>query len=71
MTTPAYSSVRTKVLSIDDIVHFFLYFFSFIIDNGNYESLFRKCLKMKTFLLFTIIYSEINIYDINTISPRQ
>ena len=58
MTAPADSSLTTKVLSIDDT--FFFLLFSFIIDNCNYGSLLRKCLKMKTFLFFTV-YSKINI----------
>ena len=37
-------------------VHFFFHFFSFIIDNCNYGSVLRKCLKMKNFLLFTIVF---------------
>ena len=37
-------------------VCFFLHFISFTIDNCNYESLLRKCLKMKIFLLFTIVF---------------
>ena len=40
---------------------FFPSLFSFIIDNCNYRSLLRKCLKMKIFLLFTNIYSKINM----------
>ena len=37
-------------------VCFFIHFFSFIIDNCNYGSLLRKCLKMKIFSLFTIAF---------------
>ena len=40
---------------------FFLSFFPFIIDNCNYGSLLKKCLKMKIFLVFTKVYSNINI----------
>ena len=50
---------------------FFSSLFSFIIDNCNYGSFLRKCPKMKTFLLFTIIYSKININVVKTILPRQ
>ena len=35
---------------------FFPSLFSFIIDNCNYGSLLRKCLKMKIFSLFTIVF---------------
>ena len=44
---------------------------TFIIDNCNYGSLLRKCLKMNTFLLFTIVYSKININVVRTILPWQ
>ena len=50
---------------------FFPSFFSSIIDNCNYGSLHRKSLKMKIFLLFTIVYSKINIHVIKTILPQQ
>ena len=40
---------------------FFLSFFPFIIDNCNYGSLLKKCLKMEIFLLFAKVYSKINI----------
>ena len=60
MTAPADFSVTTKVLSIDH-TSFISSFFSFISDNCKYGSLLRKCLKMKTFLLLTIIYSKTNI----------
>ena len=59
MTAPADFSV-TKFYPLT-ILHFFLHFFSFISDNCKYGSLLRKCLKMKTFLLLTIIYSKTNI----------
>ena len=53
MTAAAGSSIPTKVLYIDHtFVHCFLHFFSFIIDNCNYGSLLRKCLKMKIFFTF-------------------
>ena len=60
MTAPADFSVTTKVLSIDH-TSFISSFFSYISDNFKYGSLLRKCLKMKTFLLLTIIYSKTNI----------
>ena len=56
------------------ITPIFLYFpsyFAFIIDNYNYGSLLRKCLRMKIFLLFTTIYSKINMTVVQAISPRQ
>ena len=52
------------------LVRFFLHFCSFVIDNRSCGSLLRKCLKMRIFLLFTIVYSKINI-NVKTISPRQ
>ena len=61
MTAPADSFFPTKVLSIHQFFCFFLRFFSFIIDNCNCESLFRKGIRMKIFLLFTIIYPKINM----------
>ena len=73
MTAPADSSLTTKVLSIDHTLFFLFFlflFFSFIIDNCNYGSLLRKCLKMKTFLFFTV-YSKININVVNTILLQQ
>ena len=60
MTTPADSSVPTKVLSIDHSFLVLPLFFLFIIDNDNYGSLFRNGIKMKIILLFTIIYPKIN-----------
>ena len=59
--SPADSFFPTKVLSIHQFFCFFLRFFSFIIDNCNCESLFRKGIRMKIFLLFTIIYPKINM----------
>ena len=50
---------QPNFLSVDHSL-FFPSLFSFIIDNCNYGSLHRKCLKMKIFLLFTIVYSKIN-----------
>ena len=49
---------------------FFSSLFSFIIVNCNYESLLRKCLKIKTFN-FTIVYSKNSINVVKTISPQQ
>ena len=71
MTAPADSCVLTKVLSVDHTLFVFSFIFSFIIGNCNYGSLLRKCLKIKTFLLFTMVYSKININIVKTISPRQ
>ena len=79
MTAPTDSSVTTKILSIDHTVLFFSSLFYFIIDNCKYGSLLRncqkmllrKCQKMKTFLLFTIIYSKININVVKTILRWQ
>ena len=67
MTAFADSSVPTKVLCIYHF--FFLHFFSFIIDNFNYESLLRKGLKTKIFLLFTIIHPKVKMNFVKTISP--
>ena len=46
---------------------FFLHFFRFIIDNSNYGSLFRKCIKIKLFLFFTIFYPKIEMNAIKII----
>ena len=62
MTAPADSSVpRFYPL----ITHF--PFCPFIIDNCNYGSLFRNGIKMKIFILFTIVYPKINMYVVKTI----
>ena len=50
---------------------FFPSLFSFIIDNHNHGNLLIKYLKIKTFLLFTIVYSKININVIKTIRLRN
>ena len=76
MTDPTDSSVSTKVLSIDHtLLVFFFIFFLFFTDNCNYGSLFRKDIKIKDFLLFTIIYSISNSSNllnvVKTISPWQ
>ena len=72
MTVPADSTVPIKVLSIDHTLFVFSFiFFSFILDNCNYGSLFRKCIKMKIFYFFTIVYPKINMSVVKTISPRQ
>ena len=46
------------------------FFKNFIIDNCNYGNLFRKALKMKIFLLITIIYPKVNM-NVKAILPRQ
>ena len=72
ITAPADSSVPSKVFPLILCFCFFLHFFPFIIiDNCHYRSLFRKGIKMKIFLLFTIIYSNIITNIVKTISPRQ
>ena len=48
-----------------------LFFPSFFIDNCNYGTLFRKCIKMKTLLLCTIVYQKIHMNVVKTISLRQ
>ena len=50
---------------------FLISFFSFIIDNCNYGSLFRKGIEMKIYLLFTIIYPKINTNVVKTILAQQ
>ena len=69
MTALADSSFPTKIFICWS--HFVCFFLHFIIDNCNYRSLHRKCLKMKIFLLFTIVYSKININVVKTILPWQ
>ena len=64
-------SGTSKFYPLITLCLFFHSFFSFIIDNCNYGSLLRKCLKMKIFLLFTIVYSKININVVKTILPWQ
>ena len=61
MTALADSSITTKVLSTYHTLLVFFITFFFIIDNCNHGSLLRKCLKMKAFLLFTIVYSKITL----------
>ena len=53
--------LQPKFYPLITLCWFFSSLFSFIFDNCNYGSLLKKCPKMKTFLLFTIIYSKINI----------
>ena len=60
MTAPTDSSVQTEGYPLITLCSF-LHFFHYLIDNCNYRSLLRKCLKMKIFLLFTNIYSKINM----------
>ena len=68
MTAPADSSIPSKVLSIDDTIFvFFFIFFRFTIDNYNCGSFFSKGIKMKIFLLFTIIYPKINMNVVKAI----
>ena len=66
MTASADSSIPTKVLSYDHFVFSFI-FFPFIIDNYNYVSSLRKCIRMKIFFFFTIIYSKVNMNVMKTI----
>ena len=70
MTAPGDSSVQTKGYPLITLCSF-PSVFSFIIDNCNCRSLLRKCLKMTIFLLFTNIYSKININVVKTISLQQ
>ena len=63
--------LQPKFYPLITLCSFFSSLFTFIIDNCNHGSLLRKCLKMKTFLLFTIVYSKINIDIVKTILPRQ
>ena len=72
MAAPVDSSVLTKVLSTDHTFFNFSFIFCpFIIYHCNYGSLFRKDIKMKIFLHFTIIYPKINLNVVKAISPRQ
>ena len=58
MTTAADSSVATKALSTDP-TFFFPSLFYFSLNNCNYGTLFRKCIKIKMFLLpCTIVYQK-------------
>ena len=57
-------SVSAKVLSINHI----LFVFPFIIDTCNYGSMFRKCVKLKIFLFFTLVYPKIKMNALTTIS---
>ena len=69
MTAHADSSFSNKILSTDHTFFiFFLHFLPFLIDNHNYQSLFRNCKEMKIFLLLiTIIYPKINMNVFKTI----
>ena len=72
LTLLADSSVPTKVLFIEHSFFFFcLFFFLFLFGNCNYGNLLRKGIKIKIFLLFTIIYPKINIKVVRTILPWQ
>ena len=72
MTAPTGSSIPTKVLSIDHTSFVFSFiFFHFIIDNCNYRSLFRKSIKMKIFILFTVVYPKINMNVVKTKTCRR
>ena len=42
-----------------------------MIDNYNYWNSLSKCIKMKIFLLFRIIYSKINMNVVKAILPWQ
>ena len=72
MTAPTKSSYSTKVLSIDHTFFGVLssYIFPFIIDNCNWGSLFRKSIKMKIYLLFTIICPKLIISVVKKILPQ-
>ena len=69
MTTPAESSVPTKVLSIGHTSFVFsiiFFLFSLMI------AITRVCSEgVKIFLIFMIIYPKINMNVVKTISPRQ
>ena len=62
---------QPKNFSMDHFFRFFLLFFPFNIDNCKYGSLFRKCIKMKVYLLFTIIYPKTTMNTVKTISQWQ
>ena len=55
------SSFQPRFYSLFTLFSFFLHFFPFYIDNCNYKTLFRKGIKMRIFLLFTIIYPNVNM----------
>ena len=61
--------LQPKFYPLMTLCLFFSSLFYFIIDNCSHGSLLRKCLKMKTFLLFTVVYSKVNINVVKTISP--
>ena len=64
MTAPVDSSIPTKVSSIDWNLFNFCFW-------EYYENLLRKCLKMKIFSLFIIVYSKTNMNVVSTIGfPR-
>ena len=69
MTAHADSSFSNKILSTDHTFFiFFLHFLPFLINNHNYQSLFRNCKEMEIFLLLiTIIYPKINMNVFKTI----
>ena len=60
MTGPTDPPVPAKFLS--QFVHFLRHFYRFIINNCKYWSLFRKCMKIRYFLLFTIIYPTLPFF---------
>ena len=62
MTAPLDSSVPTKVLSTDHTFSFFSFIlFLLLLIIAIMGVCSRKCLKLKIFSLFTILYSKINV----------
>ena len=57
---------KAKFYPLTTICLLFSSFFPLINDNCNYGNLLRKCLKVNILLLFTIVYSKININVVNT-----
>ena len=71
MAASADSSVPTKVLSVDRFLFVFSFNFSFYYGQLQSWELFRKWLKMKMNLLFTMIYPKINMNVVKAILPQQ
>ena len=63
--------LQSKFYPLITLCCFFLHFFILLLIIANMGVYSEKCPKMKTFLLFTIIYSKININVVKTILPWQ
>ena len=61
------SPFKPRFYQLITVFSFFSSFFPFTIDNCNYRSLYRKGIKMKICVFFTMIYPKINMNVVKTI----